>query len=174
MFTGAGFRPSRLGEGGGDGVGVGETTGDGDGSGVGLALALGTAAASGTELLDLTATSAKATTTTTAIAAAISKNFFADLLLNETERRENDGLFAGAGESISVGGKLAAAITEGLTTVTSDASLLAARLSRSFEIFMTRRPEGDSVPTLRSASMFGELVMAACSSPSRSAVASNS
>ena len=57
--------------------------------------------------------------------------------------------------------------------VVSLTSVLTARLSLSFEMSITSLPDGDSFPTLRSASMFGELVIAACSSPRRSAVASN-
>src|SRR6267143_1385129 len=164
FFFFSGCRFSRLGE------GEGEATGDGDASGVGVALGLATAAASGAERRDLTAMMANASTSTTAIAAAIIISCLVDRFEKETDSREKERLFDWAGDCTTP----AAAITGGLTTVTSVASLLAARLSLSFEISITRRPDGDSMPALRSASMFGELVIDACSSPRRSAVVSNS
>src|ERR1700682_3384505 len=122
FFSGCG-RFSRFGEGGG------EATGEGDGSGVGLALGLAAAAASGAEPRDLTAMRASASTSTTAIAAATIISCFVDLFENETDSREKERLFDWAGECTTP----AAAMTEGLTTVTSVASLLAARRSLSFE-----------------------------------------
>ena len=152
---------------------MGDGVGDGDGVGVGVATTA--AFVAGDELLSRSATKAPTNRAAAMIAAnATSCCFDVNERPSGTVRLQNAGLASSDAPAATATDFSAEARPVGRTTVTSLMSGPVAMLSRKREMSITRRPDGDSVPTFRKAAMFGLVATAACSSPSRSAVSSNS
>ncbi len=156
----------------GDAVAVGDGEGDGSTVGLGLAATMGVAEVAFRERIASVAPINRNAATT---AATIISCFLCRLEpISDTESLGNERVAVVRDVIVSGPFALLTVVTAGLTTVISVKSALAARVSRKREMSITNRPDGDSVPTLRSASMFGPLVIAACSRPNRSAVVNSS